>query len=322
MKALSLLLLAFSFTSNAHALSKIYNYYSYIPSRAKSYLASIDQNAPAQGSPTCSPMYQRMLKDDVLDIRYALGYFDDSTGEQRIFDGMNWGLSPSLDITIYEAMIKTLTSRCTGNLRVCGFDMQGVPENGRLVFHKHMNLHGRPVIVRITMTQASASEYFEQNKGALADRQKALTSQSEENFFGGLKIADIIFYNGHSRNGGGPDFNPPILNSHMKTNYKGYYEVQRPGIKRTMASLAQNSEEPVVGFFSCYARLHFLKTFMNANPNQKVILSSDTIDYFDAFEGSLGYLEGLLRGSCGTELDNTARQTQKVRQGFQSFNFK
>jgi hypothetical protein len=322
MKHILVLLCSFVVFSNAQALSKIYGYDYWVPKTAKEYLTLVDRNSPAQGAPSCQHMYSGMLRDDVLDVRYAFGYFDDSTGQEHVSEGVNWGYSPSLDIVMFESMRKTLTARCSSRTqRLCEFDEQGDPNGGRLVYHKYMSFHGRRVLVRITLTHASASEFFERNKTDLADRQKALTLQSEENFFGGLKRADIVFYNGHSRNGGGPDFTLPVLTAEKKTNYKGYYEIKKAGIKRTMAALALNPDEgPVVGFFSCYARLHFYDTFMKANPKQKVILSEDTINYMDAFEGSLGYLEGMLRGSCGQELNDTARQVEKIRRGFEGYN--
>ena len=104
-------------------------------------------------------------------------------------------------------------------------------------------------------------------------------------------------------------------------NYKGYYQVKRPGIIKTMNALSQNPNKGViVGLFSCYSRMHFYNTFTQANPRQRLILSADTIDYFDTLKGSVGYLEGILRGSCGQELADTAKQEPKLQDGFQGYN--
>jgi hypothetical protein len=324
MKHILGILFALGLHHQAHAYPKstVYGYDQAVPREAQSYLRLVDENAPSEGAPSCEPMFRHMKKDGVIDIRYALGYFDDSTGKENIWNGVNYGYSPTLDIPVYESLRSLFTARCPSRTqRLCGFKENGEWSDGKVVLEKYMVIQGERVLVRITMTQASATESHDQNKGEFANRQAFLTSQAEANFFGGLHSADIVFYNGHSRDGGGPDFKMPVLNSAKKDNYIGYYHIKKEGITRTMKALDENpNKEIIVGFFSCYARLHFYDTFMKANPHQRVILSADTINYFDALDGSLGYLEGLLRGSCGEELNNLARQKESVRKGFQGFN--
>jgi hypothetical protein len=308
--------------SVANADSGTYGFGYWAPKHINTYLKQIDSTSPSEGSPSCRPMYTKVLNKGILDIRYALGYFDDSTGEERVVGGKNYGMSPSLDIEIFNGLRSELKARCWSLSKLlCGFNEVGDPKSGKLYFTKSIKLHGQKILVRLTLTQASASVYFLDNKGPLAQHQAFLTKQSEDSYFGGLKSADVVFYNGHSRNGGGPDFAPPILNSHNKPNYKGYYEVKRPGISRVFAALKENpGQAPIVGLFSCYSRKHFYDNFMQLNPNQKLILSADTIDYFDTLKASVGYLEGILRGSCGQELSRMAEQEQKLIDGFQSYN--
>jgi len=308
--------------ANAGSENGVYGYGYWMPRMGSEYLKIVNDNSPRTGPEKCERVYSRALNKGVLDIRYALGYFDDSTGAERIIDGVKYGISTSLDIEVYHALRKILKARCSDrSVQLCEFSESGDPDSGKVVLQKYVNLHGKKTLVRLTLTQASATSSFAQNKGSHADRQSRLTALSEDNFFNGLKTADVVFYNGHSRNGGGPDFNPPILMSNLKVNYKGYYEVKRPGIKRTMLSLSESTNKDViVGFFSCYAKKHFYDTFMQANPKQRVILSADTIDYFDSLKASVGYLEGILRGSCGQELADTAKQIDKIKNGFQGYN--
>ncbi len=310
-----LFLLACVFSSQSFAAIDGYEWR--VPALIKEYLNTVDQNSEAEGPRKCESLYEPMLSDDVLDVHYALGYFDDSTGADHIWAGINYGPSPSYDISVFHGIRQELKADCRGGLKLCGFSEAGDPESGKVVLKKEVRVHGRDVLVRITLTQASASESFVLNKGELAARQKKLTLQSEENFFDGLKTADMVFYNGHSRNGGGPDFNSPILNKKGKVDYKGYYEIKRIGIKRTYNSLKENPNQGfVLGLFSCYSRKHFYSDFMKNNPQQKLILTAETIDYFDTLSASVGYLEGFLRGSCGQELADTAKQGQKIKNGF------
>lgn len=299
-----------------------YGYGLWVPPMIRNYLDLVDGASPQTGPARCENVYARAFDKGVLDIRYALGYFDDSDGTEKSWNGNNYGLSPSLDIEIFHALRSELTSRCrTKTMLSCGFFEIGNPEQGKVTLEKYIDLHGRHILVRVTLTQASATPSFVLNLGAESARQKFLTTQSEENFFGGLKTADVVIYNGHSRNGGGPDFNPPILASNKKVNYTGYYQIKRPGFNRTMESLKENPNKGIiVGFFSCYSRKHFYDTFIKANPKQRLVLSADTIDYFDTLKASVGYMEGIMRGSCGQELADTAKKEEKLQTGFQGYN--
>lgn len=319
------LALLFVTVANANAntdTSGTYGYGYWVPIKVREYLDLVDASSPATGPVKCEGLYSKVFEKGSLDIRYALGYFDHSDGTEKLWNGINYGMSPSLDIEVFHGLRKELTAPCrTPTLRTCGFTESGDPEMGKVVLEKSIDLMGRHVLVRITMTQASATPSYVLNVGEQTARQKFLTAQSEENFFGGLKTADVVFYNGHSRNGGGPDFNPPILSSNNKVNYTGYYQVQRPGILRTMEALKQNPNKGVVvGFFSCYSRMHFYNTFIKENPKQRLVLSADTIDYFDTLKASVGYLEGILRGSCGQELADTAKKEEKLNVSFQGYN--
>lgn len=317
---LSLLIVVFASASSQAA---IYGLDSYLPNLLTTYTAAIDRDSPSQGQRSCESMYAPFLQDGVLDIRYALGYFDDTRGKEVIENGVNYGLSPSMDIEVFHALRGSLKKICPNrHRRLCEFRESGDPKSGKVTLQRKLKIHGQKVLVRITLTHASASESYVRNKSSLLQLQQFLTQQSEDNYFGGLKTADVVFYNGHSRNGGGPDFNPPVLTSSKKINYNGYYLVHRTGIKKTLAAARQNPNPGfILGFFSCYAKRHFKESLLRNNPSQKMILSSDTIDYYDSLEGSVGYMEALLRGTCGSELSYTAKKDQSVRQGFQDFQF-
>jgi len=299
----------------------VYDYDIHLPPIIQNYVQALRQNSKAVGASKCASLYHPMIQDGVLDIRYAFGYFDDSIGKPSIVNGINYGISPSLDIAAFASLRGVISGPCQyPNHRLCGFYEIGNVNSGKLVFEKTLPIQNQNTLVRITMTFASASESYLENIGRSAHIQKYLSEQSEDNFFGGLEVADVVFYNGHSRDGGGPDFHPPILNRYKKTDYKGYYQIQRPGIRRTLESLSQNPNPGfILGLFSCYSRSHFYKSLMNQNPHQRMILSADTIDYFDSMKASIGYLEALLRGQCGQDMANTAKKGEKIRRGFQQY---
>lgn len=313
-------------TLTAVADGDIYSYNYWGQKQIKSYSAEIYNSAAAQlpnpDDNRCLPVYKNAIAKGVLDVRYALGYFDDSQGVDILWNNKNWGFSPSLDIGIFDSIRKVLAAPCEEpeQMNLCGFEQTGDPSSGKVYLSKRIQLLKNEVVVRIALTHASASESFVANTNELKEKQKFLTAQSEENYFGGIGQSDIVIYNGHSRDGGGPDFNPPLLDKELHTDYKGYYHKQRPGIKRVLDLIKKGSnKDSILTFFSCYSRRHFYDSLIKANPKQRLVLSADTIDYFDSLKASMGYIEGFLRGACGQDLANIAKQGEKIKVGFQGY---
>lgn len=305
----------------------IYNYYYWYPTYLSDYLkevVSAIEKHPVEKSNSCISQYQKVLSKKEFHLVYALGYFDDSNGIEMIHNNVNWGLSPSLDIEIFHIIRESLIQPCEENQKklTCGFTQLGNPLEGQVELNKSIIFLGEPIKFRITLTYASASANYDQNLTDLRSRQRYLSWQSEQNYFENIGIADAVFYNGHSRDGGGPDFKPPILNSSKKVNYDGYYRVMREGIKRVLQQMKKQSyKESYLGLFSCYSQRHFYKDLTKANPKQKLILSSDTIDYLDTLLASMGYVEALMHGKCGSGLEQIAQQGERLQKGFKAFRF-
>lgn len=303
----------------------IYNYYYWYPTYLDDYLNEVVKAVEShsdQSTMSCAKSFKRILNKKEFHLVYALGYFDDSHGIDMIHNGINWGLSPSLDIEIFHIIRELLLQPCDPKYhrQSCGFTQTGDALNGRVELIKNMTLEGESINFKMTLTYASASVNFDQNLTDLRSRQRYLSWQSEQNYFENIGKADAIFYNGHSRDGGGPDFKPPILNQANKVNYDGYYRIQREGIKRVLKQIKESAyKDGLLGFFSCYSQRHFYSALTKANPNQKLILSSDTIDYLDTLLVSMGYVEALMQGQCGSNLAAVAQQGERLSKGFKAF---
>ena len=323
-------LLSFSLQASA-----IYNYELAVPKLLEAYFSTLILHPAAQPVSTmdankCAPVYQNMIKDGVLDIRYALGYFDDSAGGgekkfTRFVNGTgleNYGKSPSLDPAIFQILRDFLKGPCTHpNQMTCGFKESGDALTGKVILEKDISLLGQKVLVRMTLTRASASESFNQNLTSLADTQKAFTLQSEANYFDGIKSADVIFYNGHSRHGGGPDFSPVVLKADGTPDYDNYYKVKRTGIRRVLQEVKSRPDKDyVLGVFACYSANYYEAALFTARPGIKTIFSVFTINYFDSLTSSLGYIEGFMHGLCDEDLSALAKQNEAVKVGIGDFN--
>lgn len=283
----------------------------------KNYLQSLAntsndrlENLDGNQKNICENLYGTLLKDNVLDIRIALGYFDWTTGSSVSMDRQNYGLSPSIDIGAYAALRALLTASCRGNNKLCGFRQDS---SNMYLFTRPITVHGRNYTARVEVHFSSATELISRNTGRNSADQ-ADRSRHTENFFqNGLKNADLAYYFGHSRNGGGPDFNPPVfLPGQNKLNYAGYYKAKQPGMRKMISSL-EDSAKParILGMFSCDSRDHFLRKVRSTSPTTGVITSLDILTVDEVWTSMLGSLDSVLRGQCQKSFYQSIRMTSR-----------
>lgn len=320
MKSLAFFLFSFLLISSARADS--FGYGRIWPSALNRYFYDIEQNTKETEPQRCFGIYKDLIADSVLKVRYALGYFDESYANKP--GGLDHHYSPSLDITAFNVISDFLTRDCEPHTRqrLCGFSADRSRSTGVQSFRRNVVLFGKSVQVQIVLTQASASEFYRKNLGPLRQLQENLSRQSEANFFAGLQDADIAIYNGHSRDGGGPDFRPPVLRTRdHHPDYDGFYRRARPGAKALVQALRQSAKkEQILALFSCYSNQHFKTQILAARPKQKMILGNGLVPYDRTIYASLAYLEGLLRGQCGADLEKFAEFGPLITDGFSAFN--
>ncbi|WP_413612976.1 hypothetical protein [Bdellovibrio sp. HCB-110] len=256
----------------------------------------------------CIHRYRGILDDGVLDIRIALGYFDWTTGNNVYAGHTNYGLSPSMDLGAYSALKRLLLTPCYGKARFCGFRQD--PKNSYR-FLREVQIHGNKYNARVEIHFSSATEYLNANLVDYRTEQKQRTQFMENYFARALQEADAVFYFGHSRNGGGPDFAPPIfIPGRNKVNYDGYYEVQRPGLKKMISALNNGSKKTaVIGLMSCASRDHFLSRVRAAAPKTGVITSMDVLNVDEVYTAMIGGADALLRGQCQRSFYQQLRMT-------------
>jgi hypothetical protein len=262
---------------------------------------------PLAEQTACQQRYSRILNDDLIDIRIPIGYFDWTIGKEVVKDGVRYGFSPSIDLGAYSALKKLLTSSCRGSTQFCRF-----AQNGSYKFSKGVEIHGKKYQVRLEMNFASASELFNKNTEANNSNQEQRSQYMEDFFRSSLQNADAIFYLGHSRNGGGPDFKPPILMSGQnKVNYEGYYKPQRPGYKMMMSALSVLRKPSIIGLMSCDPRDHFVESLRNAAPQTGVISSTAVVTIDEVYTALIGGVDALLRGQCQKTFYKSLRLTSR-----------
>jgi hypothetical protein len=146
----------------------------------------------------------------------------------------------------------------------------------------------------------------------------------QKSFLTALKEADIVFYDGHSRRSGGPDFQPPRISENGHVRY-GWYDQNQPGMKLILSELNERVASPLrlMGFFSC-ASSRWLEDLedLELPLGKKVgfITSSRLIYFSDAMESMLGALSGVLGMQCQPDfnklMSSQENQAGTVIEGF------
>ncbi|MBC7396321.1 MAG: hypothetical protein H7333_02665 [Bdellovibrionales bacterium] len=128
--------------------------------------------------------------------------------------------------------------------------------------------------------------------------QRYRSSEAERVFLEGLSHADAVFYNGHSRDGGGPDFEPPLCVESTQHVAYAWYRSHRPGLKKMINALNAAPVKPnLIGLFSCSSSGHFAGSVLRASPSG-LIATSSLLYYSDALQGLVETLDGLLKQKC------------------------
>jgi hypothetical protein len=247
-------------------------------------------------APRCDAFYKKLGSDGTVRIQISFGYFDQSEGQPFVAGGYDFGYNSSADMYFAGAFRAALLDSCKGSMQACEFSEQSP---GLLA--KDIDApNGRRVHVEIQVNDSSLTPLYGQNTGIYAQQQKEKTSQALTSFHNGIHNADVVFYVGHSRNGGGPDFNPPVLLPNLHPNYAGYYEKLQPGLKDLTQTLRQRKGLPLLGLFSCLSERHFGKTLLRSAPNTGFLFTTSAKLLFmeEVARGAYAATDSLLRFQC------------------------
>ena len=276
----------------APAISRMSQVPSHAVGSSQQTAAEIAENS------TCQSFYSNFAQKNVVRMHASFGYFDDSRGKETVFNGTDFGMNASMDHAYLLMMRQTLTARCEGRMRFCGFN-----EVGNNTFRKTVvnPQNGQQVAFELQMEDSSLTPYYLTNTQERASEQQAKSDATRSAFMNAVENDDAVFYFGHSRNGGGPDFLPVKLMSNGHPNYRGYYEVVHPGFKDLLSAVrARGSAPPVLGLFSCYSEFWFGRQLLEASPKTGFMFTqSDKLSGADEhFAAGVATMDSLMRFQC------------------------
>ncbi len=251
-------------------------------------LLNIPSNtAKVNGNEACVNRYSKLYKDGVLNVAVGFGYWDNSPGE-FVFDQF-----------IANGLRLALLAPCSPGMNVCGFRRQG-----DLFTKTVIGPQGKPNRFSVSITYGSLSHDNVKNTTVNRTKQYAHCEAATAKFFSEISHgSEVVMYIGHARNGGGPDFCPPVRDSHNHTNYP-WYEKNRPGFKRLLSAMdtSRMAGRPnqVVGLYSCWSRRHFHKEMASKNPSTGFVLTDIDISSINAINSLVTTLDAMIAQKCGT----------------------
>lgn len=142
-------------------------------------------------------------------------------------------------------------------------------------------------------------------------------------FLNSFHTADIVFYNGHSRKGGGPDFFPPYSvmdtrsSEYLQTDYS-YYEDLKLRYELINTVRGSSRAPKFIGLFSCDSKRHFYKQLNAAAANTNFIFNfnpsldekyGDKAKYRSFWKDEpitfIGAINAVLSGFCQTSFNGS-----------------
>ena len=253
------------------------------------------QNVKQAGAPPtaeCLRRYDRFYSGNTLEITMALGYYDN-----RPFNGVQDG-PQQMEL---ERMLMT---GCGPNQYACGFRKVPAPANAfsNSFIKVIKGPDNRPREIHIKIFHAS--ETINDDVNRLSDAQVIRSRLAEDAFKSALRNSDIIFYMGHSRDGGGPDFDPPRLLGNNHVDYPWYHQ-NRGDFRELLAEIDAASRPPkLLGLLSCLSNMHFAAAIRRTSPTTGLMVSLNEIGDGQMFEGIMTFLNGIQRFKCEAQLSS------------------
>jgi hypothetical protein len=238
---------------------------------------------PKSVKQNCESSLLDFYKKPVVDLSIVFGYKD---ARPALFVGDRYEKS---------ALVERLLEPCVSTDRACGFTRDRAQEP-EMLSRIILGPDDKPKTIRIRITESSVGPNDEANRSD--PEQSRQSSHARQAFIEGLSHAEAVFYIGHARNGGGPDFSPPQIRKDGHVDYS-WYESRRPGLSELLKDLKASAHPPqLLGLFSCFADRHFSKQIRSAAPGVALLTSSGWLYYQDALSQVASALDDLFSLRC------------------------
>jgi hypothetical protein len=242
----------------------------------------------------CREMYNPLLSKPVIKMDISMGYSDFG----RVID----------DPLEHLAWAEFFQKPCpeSNSNGACGFKRDADDAD---LFVKEVKWPGGNKRVELRMYSSSISTDSRLSRGSPA--QKLASEAAEKKFHKALRESDLVYYSGHSRFGGGPDFSPPqfkqtadAVTGKPRWRYDlEHYRGQTPGLNK-MLNVLKERKNPLfmLGMVSCESRSHFHGHINNSHKVRRSVLSQVDIDDYDGRIAVIASMDSVLNLDCDKRL--------------------
>lgn len=234
-----------------------------------------DKLAAGTGA-SCPQEFSAFETGRTLRISMFYGY---DNHEGRVHDHVN-----------ARSMSHVLTKQCRGKLSACGFS---IISSSKSAVQLMRWLDGRRVEINLFTSSLADDAKKGMNPDVMYWEQDKLSRSVKGRFYRELVESDIVFYMGHSRLGGGMEFN---AQAGVTTLFNAIFRV--PMLPVLKALRQRPTKLKMIGMFSCDSNKYFRHDFHGANPSLSLILTTADIYARPAEQASLGALDAVLSKKC------------------------
>jgi hypothetical protein len=245
----------------------------------------------------CADKYADLYKNRKLNVSIFFGY-KDARPARFVADQYE-------KIQLIDRMLK----QCGIGQKLCDFRWESSTDS----YLKKIKVKaGYSVDVEFKIFSSSVSP--DDDKNQTANYQLWVSESVKNQFKAHLRNADIVFYSGHSRSGGGPDFFPPLLSKTNMVKMDPYKE-SRDGLKHMVQSLKESGVNrlKLLGLFSCISETYFIDELSKAQPRLGFITSKDLLYQADSFRNLVNSAEAILEEKCEEEFNQSLNNQDPLR---------
>ena len=221
---------------------------------------------------------KRIAEAQTLRVTLAIGY-NDSGG-----NGFVW------DDYLYKIFLAKFQAPCGRPMNAnCGFSLRTY-DDFQAILTKNIFVNK---VLEIQIINAARSEDDEDNRKD--PEQIKMSELTQKRYHESFSNSQFVFYLGHSRNGGGPDFSPPKLLPNGHTDYDWYQKTKINSNKMVseLTKISPQNRPLVFSILGCNSRLHYYNRLRNVLPKAGLILSREEIYTVEFYEGALTFINGL-----------------------------
>ena len=275
---------------------------------------------------TCQEFYGPILAKRQLTIRLVYGYYDSFLAD---------GTSLTLDESDLGLLADSFTTPCaSANSFACGFRKTKIRGLAAYFFRIPIHLvrdvvgpNGQTIRVRLELIHSSATPSDRFNRSELdfnrpGTEQELQSKAAESTFYSGFRESDVLIYEGHAREGGGPSFAPPILKTDISGPVKepidfAYYKRAKPGFTKMIEAMTASEHAPrLLAMFACKSAVYFVDAIHSSPFSSRFsqalqkghtgfLGTSGLTDSSADYGNTLGLIDSLVAMRCGAKFKST-----------------